>query len=144
MSDSRFPYVSDESKEEIKFENWNELYQDWTGRSHFASINYLQTAIDKVVTKKMDLQTISVSLIKKMNDLCAKEGCKFVVAILDNPVIPEFVLSLKKEGISTLEVNFDFNDTILTNLPFDMHPNAKGHRYIANKIYESIKAILKP
>ncbi|MGB1040805.1 MAG: hypothetical protein ACPGVD_08035, partial [Flavobacteriales bacterium] len=78
MDDSRFPYVSDENKKEIKFENWNELYQDWTGRNYFASINYLQTAVDKVITEKMDLQTISVSLIKKMNDLCAKEGCKFV------------------------------------------------------------------
>lgn len=143
MQGAKFPYLNTPS-DSIAFENWDNLYEDWTGRDLFASINFIQTKKDQITDNTRDLVTISAALIKKMNRICNHHNIEFLVVLLDsNTRTPALKIILENNKINFVEVGFDFSSTVYTNLPYDMHPNANGHQFITKKIVSAFKTLVQ-
>jgi hypothetical protein len=132
MKNSRFPFSNSTKGIDIEYVGWQNLYSDWKGREYSATINYIQTAWDKLETSNLDLNSISTAIIKEMNKLCTDNGIDFYAVMLDE--VLSISLNLKSNGVQLIEVGLDFSDTTVTNLPFDMHPNNKGHEQIFEAI----------
>jgi hypothetical protein len=132
MRNSRFPFSYSTKGVELEYIRWQDLYSDWKGRGHFATINYIQTAWDKLEISNLDLNSISTTIIAEMNELCTDNGIDFYAVMLDKG--PSISLKLRNVGVKLIEVGLDFSDTTVTNLPFDMHPNNKGHEQIFEAI----------
>ena len=143
MKNSRYPYLQN-SKLEISFENWEDLYQDWYGRQLFASVNWLQTKGDEISDNQKDIINISHTLINEMDTICKRNNTHFLVALLDNNTHSETLKRhLKNSNIHFIDIGFNFNNKQLTNHPYDNHPNPLGHEFIAKKINTPLKTLLE-
>jgi hypothetical protein len=139
MRSSRFPYLRD-PESAVEFEPWDELYADWKWRDKLASVNWIQTQSDRLSDRSRDLVEISAVVIERINILCRENDIRFVVVLLDEDQrIRRLENRLRDQNIEVVKVGFDFNSPEFTNLPFDIHPNQKGHKLIASKIENSIK-----
>ena len=69
--------------------------------------------------------------------------------MLQDTLIQLFVRDLSKlkteleAEILFVEVQFDFENKVYTNLPYDMHPNEAGHKYIFEKVKPVFKILTK-
>ncbi len=143
MDEARYP-VTLNSKLEISYVKWNEMYEDWLGRSVFSSINFIQTKSDEINDLANKPVEVTYSLMKEMKAICDKNGAKFIVSLLDeNEQSKTLKERLTNSGITTVDVDFDFQNEKIINYPYDNHPNALGHELIAKKIDEQLKPILK-
>lgn len=140
MKNARFPYKSScDSK--IKFQSWDSMYSNWMGREWFASINGLQVMYDNSIDAETDQIEVTKCIIQEMASLCKANGIHFAVVCLD--VTPETKkLQKKLSKISWLNINFNFKDKKITNLPDDSHPNKRGHKRIAKKIAPFLKTLM--
>lgn len=131
MRTGRFPFVENGK---INYCAWEELYYNWPGRETFAIVNALQCSLEQDIPEADQLKTTGELLIR-FADLCASNGIRCVVVNLDDPHFTRRYPELnRREDITVIPVGFDFSDPLLTNAPHDSHPNAKGHRRIAEKI----------
>ena len=136
MAKAKFPYQED-CKSNIKYQDWETMYSNWPGRSWFASINGMQSIYDNSYDDKKQGK-VTACIIQEMADLCEKNNVKFVVSCLDATKETKELHKLLPE-VNWIDVHFDFSSKKLTNLPHDSHPNAKGHKRIA----EYLKPFLK-
>ncbi|WP_148285390.1 SGNH/GDSL hydrolase family protein [Nonlabens dokdonensis] len=142
MNDARYP-VTLNSKLEISHVKWNEMYEDWMGRSVFSSINFIQTKSDEINDLANQPVEITYSLIKEMKTICDKNNAKFIVSFLDeNEQSKTLKERLTNLGITMVDVDFDFQNKKMINYPYDNHPNALGHKMIADKIDERLELIV--
>lgn len=139
MISAQFPYLTDAGAE-ISYEHWNELYEDWWGRENLASVNFIQTQYDLLSDKSRDLVGISTDAIDRLRQRCAEKDIKFVVMLLDDTEsIRKLESELRARDIITQQVGFDFNSPEFTNVPHDIHPNARGQQLIAKRLEEMLK-----
>ncbi|MCW5518528.1 SGNH/GDSL hydrolase family protein [Aureitalea sp. L0-47] len=142
MRTSNFPYLQN-PEDSINYERWEDLYSDWRWRDKLASVNYIQTQSDKLADSSRDLVDISAVIIEQMNKLCLENDIQFVVVLLDeDDRIRRLEKGLTNQKIEALKVGFNFNSPEYTNVPFDIHPNQKGHKLIASKIEDRIKTLI--
>lgn len=132
MENARFPSKQG-CNEEINYFSWEEMYENWAGRELFATINFLQTQWDYYLDSDLDQVAIAECLIQEMYDNCAARKVKFGVVCLDQDKRTQ-KLQKALPDIPWVSVQFDFGNSDLTNLPFDSHPNAKGHQFIHYKL----------
>jgi lysophospholipase L1-like esterase len=142
MMDSRYP-VTLNTDLDIRYEKWNELYEDWKGRNLFSTVNWLQTKRDEINDYNKKPIEISFALIKEMEAICKKNDALFLVTLLDeNERSKSLKKMLTQSNIHFLEVNFNFQNKQLTNYPFDNHPNSLGHEFIAKKLNKRLNSFL--
>ena len=142
MQTSNFPYLQN-PEDSITYERWEDLYSDWKWRDKLAAVNWIQTQSDNLADRSKDLVDISAVIIERMNELCRENDIQFVVFLLDEDErIRRLEDSLTNQNIEVLKVGFDFNSPEYTNVPFDIHPNQKGHILIASKIEHRIKTMI--
>ena len=142
MKNAKFPYL-EHPNEHIGFEPWNGLYKDWLGRDLFAAVNFIQTQKDEYLDNRRDIVGISSTLIHRMHDICNRHNIEFLVILLDeNERSLQLKRQLEASQISYVDVKFNFESPTYTNLPYDMHPNAEGHEYIANKVKPAFKNLM--
>lgn len=140
MAQSRFPYVKDCGLE-IYHQPWETMYSNWKWRDWSAIVNWRQLADDRKKREHIDELALAACLINEMRALCDSKGIAFGVVSLDET---KETLSLeeKLEETEWMHVGFDFTDPAYTNLPYDSHPSAEGHRYIARHISPFLKQLL--
>ncbi|UKN01776.1 hypothetical protein K6119_18800 [Paracrocinitomix mangrovi] len=136
MGDAAFPCVS-ECGGEISFVKWNELYENYPGREWLASINFIQTTIDQASDNKERQVEVSACVINDMLDKCLDKRFIFGIACIDDNENTDHVKS-KVKCNNWLDIGFDFENNNLTNYPYDTHPNAEGHKVIADKLAQFI------
>tara|TARA_B100000508_G_scaffold141097_1_gene147071 strand:+ start:178973 stop:180043 length:1071 start_codon:yes stop_codon:yes gene_type:complete len=140
LEKARFPYMR-ECGTEVKYVSWKEMYTNWPGRDWSASVNWMQSLIDRYKDEGLNSLKVSACIIEEMNVICREKGVGFGIVFLDST--PE-VNQLKEmlEGISTLDMKFDFKSSKYTNLPYDSHPNQKGNKLIASRIIPFIDDLI--
>ncbi|MCR9171124.1 MAG: hypothetical protein NXI10_01425 [bacterium] len=140
MSGARFPYFDDYSGK-AKFASWEELYSEIPGRYWSASINFIQHIRDRSNEPQCDAVDITAYLIREMQALCKAKGVPFGVVCLDtNHETAE--LHEKLKGVAWKNVGFSFKSKKYTHLPYDSHPNAKGHQKIAQSVVPFIEKLV--
>jgi hypothetical protein len=88
-----------------------------------------------------DRVEITACIIQEMADLCAENDIKFMVSCLDKTKETQ-ELHDQLEGVKWVDVYFDFKSKKHTNLPYDSHPNKKGHQRIADYLVPHIRPLL--
>lgn len=140
MTPARFPKMI-EGK--ISWINWNDLYQNWPLRSHSAFVNALQTSWEGQPSQSDKAKMIQVTnnIFDEIVKCCHTNNVKLIVVNLDDHRFDvRYGETLKNCGI--VHVNFDFSNHDLTNYPYDEHPNASGHQFIAKKIESYLKSLV--
>lgn len=128
MSTARFPYMRKCGK--IEYQGWNGMYPEIWGRYWLASANFLQLQYDSAKEPNCDAVDITKCILEEMAELCEKHDVSFGVICLDNS--PETrQLQQRVTSIPWKNIGFSFKNKVLTHLPHDSHPNAKGHQKIA-------------
>lgn len=131
---SRFPYFEIEENR-IKSIPWKSMYTNWTGRENFAIINYLNSNVDKANREKLDPVGTTKQLFTLMHELCIKHDVRLNVCFLDEDKnVNEIRNYCERNGVTCTSISLTHNDPEYTNLPFDSHPNEKGHERIAKQI----------
>lgn len=130
MEGSRIPFASMNGESlQLQSVAWDSLYQDWRGRSTFASVNFWQTFSDNIHQYDLAPRKTTIELIKEMNALCAKRNIPFLVTGLTQSEETRSLLqTLDSLGISTQDISVDLSDSAYNHLPFDSHPSALAHR----------------
>jgi len=123
------------------FVKWIKMYKNWFGRDYFASINFLQSTYDRYIDSKTEEIAITQCLIEEMANKCAKNKVKFAVICLNQNNRTE-ELHQNLPTIRWLDIGFDFSNKNITNLPYDSHPNSKGHLFIHHKIHPFLAQLL--
>lgn len=140
MKGARFPYVRDTSLQ-ILYENWDEIYKNLPLREYLASVNFIQNTRDRIQDEQIKDIEITSRMIDEMYRMCQEKGVKFMVVCLDDSEEMS-IIEKSLNQIPWLNVSFNFNSKSLTFLPFDSHPNAKGHSYIHQKVSPFLKEVL--
>jgi hypothetical protein len=133
LHDARFPFGDAEGN--ILFEDWDRLYTHHPIRSWSALVNLAYTTTESIQQKGMDTRAISEALIRRMYTDCTQAGVSFTVACLDTSEDTEAIKkALNDIDLNWVDIEFDFEQPELTNVPYDSHPNPEGHRFIADQI----------
>lgn len=142
MSNARFPYLKSPKATSFSWCTWDQLYPEWSGRNTFALVNFLALNRERNTLKKMDVVGISKELILQISELCEANKIPFRICFLDDDVkIEELRKIAIKNDIPFKNVHLRHTDKKLTQLPYDSHPNKKGHQLIAKTIAPWIRSI---
>ncbi len=132
MNSANIPYLKGG---EIKYEKWEDLYRNWTGRETFAMINYLQRNFDRATTDKINVDKINLDIFLKIQVLCENENVRLIVTqLIRNKASKYFLEILKLHDFEILNISLNLTTKKYTNLPYDSHPNNKAHVHYAQKI----------
>jgi hypothetical protein len=111
------------------------MYSNWPGRETFAAVHYFQSNNDKRLSEKIDLEKNSLVLFSKMKAFCDEHKIKLIVTgLTKNKATREFLESLKRKGIRTVDISLDLRKKKYNQLPYDSHPNEKAHAYFAQAL----------
>jgi len=141
MDGARFPYFDDYSGK-AKYANWEDLYSEMPGRYWSASINFIQNIRDRGREPKCNAIDITAHLIREMQALCKENGIPFGVVCLDTNHETK-ALQEKLKNVAWENVGFSFKSKKYTHLPYDSHPNAKGHKKIAQSVIPFIEKLFE-
>jgi lysophospholipase L1-like esterase len=132
MKGARFPYWN-HCDSTPQFEQWENIYAHWPLREYSPGVNLLQSQVERFQDAQINEVGLTACLIERMAAKVSDLNGRFLVVCLDTN---ETTKKLQEQTNVPfwLNVGFDFNDQHLTNHPFDTHPNASGHRVIADKI----------
>ncbi len=140
MTKARFPYM-DHCDAKIKFQPWETMYSNWPLRDWLASVNGMQIIYDQY-SYQSDEVKVTACIINKMDSICKENNVRFIVSCLDSNEETKRLKKILSPSIYWHDINFDFSSKELTHLPFDSHPNKKGHKLIADKLYPIINKLL--
>lgn len=140
MNGARFPYFDDYSGKE-KHAKWEDLYSEIPGRYWSASINFIQNIRDRGREPKCNSIDITAHLIREMQALCNAKGIPFGVVCIDTNH-ETVALQKKLKNVAWKNVGFSFKSKKYTHIPYDSHPNAKGHKKIAQSVIPFIEKLL--
>ncbi|MCE7992878.1 MAG: hypothetical protein HEP71_12895 [Roseivirga sp.] len=132
MREARFPYINS-CDLKINYQPWETMYTNWYGREWSAIVNWQQLADDRRKDARIDELMVAMCIIHEIVNLCEDRGIAFGLVCLDTtPETEELNRALPE--IDWLNAGFDFTNEALTNLPYDSHPSAEGHAYLAEKM----------
>ncbi|GAB5528146.1 MAG: hypothetical protein Roseis2KO_60180 [Roseivirga sp.] len=140
MQKARFPYITS-CDLEIRHQPWETMYSNWYGREWSAIVNWAQLIDDRKRDDAIDELMITLCIIHEIEALCKDRGIAFGLICLDTtPETEELNKALPE--IEWINAGFDFSDEVLTNLPYDSHPSARGHEYLAGKMKPLLSQLL--
>lgn len=138
MKNAKIPFRGITSKKTL-YSPWNELYSHWMGRDRFAIVHALQSTMEKEIEVNDQIRITSELLIEFIL-LCENSSIVPIIVNLDDrEFMDKYVLKADK---IVIDIDFDFTNPEITNLPYDSHPNSIGHEKIANKISKEIQELL--
>ena len=133
LTDARFPYADASGK--VGFVAWNKLYQHPPLREWSALVNAIFITIDHRKAAQLQPEQVTAALLLHMDSLCRAANTRLVVAALDHSdYLTAVQQQVAEQHVAWVDLDFDFSDTAMTNAPYDSHPNAEGHQYIAAKL----------
>jgi len=140
MEGARFPFF-DNCNGEVKYATWENLYSELPGRYWFASVNFLQGILERNRDSNCDAVSITACLIQEMQKICSEKNIAFGVVCLDSSHETS-ELQQKCAAIDWKNIGFSFKKKKYTHLPYDSHPNKKGHQKIAFSVLPFIDKLL--
>jgi hypothetical protein len=140
MQGARFPYF-DGCKTAPKYASWETMYTEFPGRYWSASLNFIHGILERNRNASCDPVEVTACLIQEMHELCKKRNISFAVVCL-NSTHETKKLEAKLDGVNWKNVGFSFKRRSWTHLPYDSHPNANGHQFIANVVFPFLNALM--
>lgn len=139
-SGANYPYIKGEKWEdfEIDFVQLDKIYSNWWLREYSASINFLQTLIDKNSSTYSISNLKSQWIIQQLHEqYCKPNGINLIIATITNDEKTDKIKAFcKQQNIEVADLFVDYTQPKYSNLPHDSHPNAKAHEIYAKKIVD--------
>jgi hypothetical protein len=144
---ARFPFNTSLDTPVLAFQPWSRLYRPWPGRASSALVYWAEKQRDEAAVRRLDPVALSVPLLADIAQQCAAAGVPCWVACLggnaQTDAVRERVVALlasssKASDFHWVAVPFDFDSPAMTNQPVDIHPDAVGHRYIAQQLEDAL------
>lgn len=136
LAKSTFPFMQNGKLTNVKFKD---MYSNCFGRETFATVHYFQSIQDKRNSEKLNLEKNSLALFKRMKSFCDENEIKLIVTgLTKNKATRNFLSSLDKSGIQTVDISLDLKNKKYNQLPYDSHPNEKAHAHFAQALFPVI------
>ncbi|PHQ99927.1 MAG: hypothetical protein COB39_00670 [Marinosulfonomonas sp.] len=141
MKSSRIPYIEKVNDDFVlSYCKWNDLYENWTFRSVFASVNFLQAKSDLSQDESIPKKEITFYLVEEMKKLCEENDIQFIITGITQTNDTQATLKeFAKMGIQILDISVDLSLEKYNNMPYDSHPNRLTHSIWAERVLEVIK-----
>lgn len=111
-------------------------YREWPFMQYSALIHLLETRYNEYEVRWKKSHEVSKILISSIHKLCLEHHIRCIVAGIQNDAATRDMLTFcAQAGIENVDLSFDANDPSYTLLPFDPHPNARGHAHFAEKLW---------
>ncbi len=132
MASANFPFLTscDDALQSVA---WNNIYENWPGRESWAVVHAVQKTYDYLLDDIDHQIAVTACLMREIARLCDENEVAFQVVCLNHSPATD-KLKTQVSDLPWLDVGYSFSDTTMTNHPYDDHPNAKGHRFIADRI----------
>jgi len=109
-------------------------YTPWTGQRWSALVHFLEKQSNGAEEQELRSGEVTREMIGEMGALCQEKGIEMaLLGIFKNPGT-EQVLKEFEGKMRVLDISVDTEDPSLRILPDDGHPNAEGHRQMAEKL----------
>ena len=132
------PFASLDKKGKLQLHRADKVvYTPWPLAKVSALINYLEKKYIAQESKKTPYFQISRALIKRVYNICKKEGINMIVAgIKDNRTkkMERMLQFCKKHNIPNVDMSVDLTKKEHTFLPIDGHPTALANKKFAEKL----------
>ncbi len=118
------------------------VYTPWPLARVSALINYLEEKYIARESKRLPQHEVSRALIRRINDICKKEGIPLIAAgIKDNPQkkMIDILRFCDKLKIPNLDISVDLEKPGYSFLPIDAHPSALANRVFADRLYKYLE-----
>lgn len=131
-----YPYaVLKNDSIEIKYRSLQDIASSLFLESELAAFHQFKSWIRNFKADKEHDLRITKAIIKDIQREAQQANIQFSMSFLQNDAISNNMIAYCDSlGIQTLKAFVNLSDTANTNYPYDMHPNAKAHRLIANKL----------
>ncbi len=130
---SKMPFY--DSEKGIQFCDWQNIYENWSGRTTFATVNAMQNAVDKMKYSRIDEKAITHQILLEIKKLCEANQIEFVLAAITKSESTDFTIAFcKQQNIETLDIGLPFPSEKYSNLPYDIHPNKVAHQHFSEEI----------
>ena len=136
------PYASLDKQGKLQLHRADKVvYSPWPLARVSAFINYLEKKYIAQESKKTPFFEISRALVKRIYDICKKEGIPMIVAgIKENQKkMRRMLLYCKKQKIPNVDISVDLTKKEHNFLPIDGHPSALANRKFAKKLFRFLK-----
>lgn len=137
------PYASLDKKGRLQLHRADKVvYSPWPLARVSALVNYLE---EKHIAKESDQNPyffrISRALIKRISNICKKEGITMIVAGIKekNSRMRRMLRIYKDRKIPGVDISVDLSKKEHNFLPIDGHPSALAHRKYAEKLFLFLK-----
>ena len=107
-----------------------------------ALVNYLEEKSIAYESVRIPSHAVSRALVKRINDICKKQGIPLIVAgIKENnqKKMKDMLTFCGKLKIPHVDIAVDLDQKEYNNLPIDAHPNALAHRIYAEKLFSFLE-----
>lgn len=136
------PYVRIDRKGILHYAMSEFPYREFPFMRQSAFINWLEIKYDMIQDIFYQNHWISKLLIKEFSQLCQKNNIKFVIAgIMADTLTYDMLEYCKKEGIAAIDISIPYNNE--TTILQDGHPNATGHKMLAEKLIYFLSPVLE-
>lgn len=133
------PYAALDEKGELQLYQADKVeYSPWPLARVSSFINYLEKKYIAQELKNTPHFTITATLIKRINNICKKEGITLIVGgIKDNrrQKMKRMLKFCDKLKIPNVDMSVDLSKKEHTLLPIDAHPSALANRKYAKKLF---------
>ena len=136
------PYASLDKQGKLQLHRADKVvYSPWPLARVSALINYLEVKYITQEIRRTPFFEISRALVKRIYDICKKEGITMIVAgIKENQnKMLRMLKFCEKQKIPNVDISVDLSKKEYNFLPIDAHPNALANREFADKLFRFIK-----
>ena len=114
-------------------------YSPYPGMGASAFIHALEQSRCEAEERQLKSPEVSYQLIKETEQLCAESGITFLLAGIEPDEATQKMLErCKNEGMKTIDISVDRNESGMSLMPADPHPSPAAHRIYADKLVEWI------
>lgn len=125
FAEGKVPFY--DAEKGIQYCSWNELYDNWRGRTYCAVINSFQNTVEKIQFRQGKVETHQILL--RLHHLCRQQKVHLIIATITKSESTEQTIEYcKQEGIEVIDIGLDLSNAEFSSLPYDTHPNKKAHQ----------------
>lgn len=126
----------------VQYQDWNNIYHNWTGRNYLASVNSIQDAIEKMTEN--DGKTTTHQILLAIHKLCQQHEIQLIFAPLTNNDNTTFTQQFcEQNGLTVFDIGLDLMNPMYNNLPHDIHPNKVAHQIFSERLTKAFRNFKK-
>ena len=110
-------------------------YSPWPGQRISALVHFFENAANRSEDKGLNSYAVTKNLVDEMSDELDARDVPFVVAGIYEDEGTAHMIREFAQHMKALDVSEGLREEDMRILPRDLHPNAAGHRLIAERLY---------